>query len=192
VRLRAVRLAPGGVVNVITRDIRPGFHAAVRALGGTVRQPTLRDLEFPRLHRRQGRARRDGSYGTDHRAGTYGRRWHSDGYREQTVQPLADRGKASGWDPGNPRHRFLGSWVTTNTRHHLSGAPAPCDDRGRRSSRLIEAAGRGALTRSDKGTGGTVEHSASEGLAGTPGPLGRTHFTISAGRMTGRGPPVRS
>jgi iron complex outermembrane receptor protein len=175
--------ALGGVVNVITRDIRPGFHARVRALGGAYANPPSDIWNFRNHTGAQEGLDVTGSYGTDLMRGTLtGGGWHSDGYREQDRRNHWQTGGKAQW-LATPETRVTasGSWVSDQYGTPLVWCTrGTCDDRGQAFQPfMIEAAGRGALTRSDKGyLAGTVEHRASEGLGWhARASWGRTHFT---------------
>jgi len=123
-----------------------------------------------------------GSYGTDRVRGTFtGGGWHSDGYREQDRRNhWQTAGKASCSRPGHPRHRL--GLVGQRPIRDAAGLVHPRHLRRPRAGVqpfMIDASGRGSLTRSDKGyLAGTVDHHASEGLGWhARASWGRTHFT---------------
>jgi len=175
--------ALGGVVNVITRDIQPGFHARVRALGGAYANPPAEIWSFRDYTGAQEGLDVTGSYGTDRARGTFtGGGWHSDGYREQDRRNhWQTAGKAQWLATPDTRVTASGSWVSDQYETPLVWCTrGTCDDRGQAFQPfMIDASGRGSLTRSDKGyVAGTVEHHASEGLGWhARASWGRTHFT---------------
>jgi len=175
--------ALGGVVNVITRDIQPGFHARVRALGGAYANPPAEIWSFRDYTGAQEGLDVTGSYGTDRVRGTFtGGGWHSDGYREQDRRNhWQTAGKAQWLATPYTRVTASGSWVSDQYETPLVWCTrGTCDDRGQAFQPfMIDASGRGSLTRSDKGyLAGTVDHHASEGLGWhARASWGRTHFT---------------
>ena len=175
--------ALGGVVNVITRDIQPGFHARVRVLGGAYANPPAEIWGFRDYTGAQEGLDVTGSYGTDRARGTFtGGGWHSDGYREQDRRNhWQTAGKAQWLATPDTRVTASGSWVSDQYETPLVWCTrGTCDDRGQAFQPfMIDASGRGSLTRSDKGyVAGTVEHHASEGLGWhARASWGRTHFT---------------
>ncbi len=175
--------ALGGVVNVITRDIQAGFHARVRALGGAYANPPAEIWSFRDYTGVQEGLDVTGSYGTDRARGTFtGGGWHSDGYREQDRRNhWQTAGKAQWLATPDTRVTASGSWVSDQYETPLVWCTrGTCDDRGQAFQPfMIDASGRGSLTRSDKGyVAGTVEHHASEGLGWhARASWGRTHFT---------------
>src|SRR5205809_6868511 len=79
--------ALGGVVNVLTRDIAPGFHARVRATGGSYANPPYDVWKFRDYTGAEEGLDATGSYGTELvRASVTGGGWHSDGYRERSEE----------------------------------------------------------------------------------------------------------
>ncbi len=175
--------ALGGVVNVITRDIQPGFHARVRAVGGAYANPPAEIWSFRDYTGAQEGLDVTGSYGTDRARATFtGGGWHSDGYREQDRRNhWQTAGKAQWLATPDTRVTASGSWVSDQYETPLVWCTrGTCDDRGQAFQPfMIDASGRGSLTRSDKGyVAGTVEHHASEGLGWhARASWGRTHFT---------------
>src|SRR2546426_1878517 len=84
--------ALGGVVNLITREIPPGFHARVRATGSLFSNPPHDVWRFRNYTGAREGIDVTGSYGTDMFRGSYSTGgWHSDGYREQDRQPPVER-----------------------------------------------------------------------------------------------------
>src|SRR5204862_8219583 len=70
--------ALGGVVNVLTRDIAPGFHARVRATGGSYANPPYDVWRFRDYAGAEEGLDATGSYGTELvRASVTGGGWHS-------------------------------------------------------------------------------------------------------------------
>src|SRR5881409_281253 len=147
--------ALGGVVNVITRDIQPGFHARVRALGGAYANPPAEIWSFRDYTGAQEGLDVTGSYGTDRARGTFtGGGWHSDGYREQDRRNhWQTAGKAQWLATPDTRVTASGSWVSDQYETPLVWCTrGTCDDRGQAFQPfMIDASGRGSLTRSDKG-----------------------------------------
>ena len=175
--------ALGGVVNVITRDIQPGFHARLRALGGAYANPPAAIWSFRDYTGAREGLDVTGSYGTDRARGSFtGGGWHSDGYREQDRRNhWQTAGKAQWLASPDTRVTAAGSWVSDQYETPLVWCTrGTCDDRGQAFQPfMIDVSGRGSLTRSDKGyLAGTVEHHASEGLGWhARASWGRTHFT---------------
>ncbi len=169
--------------NVITREIPSGFHARVRALGGAYANPPFDVWRF-----RDYTGALEGldvttSYGTAAARGSYtAGGWHSDGYREQDRRNHWQTAAKAQWLP-NPDTRVTtsGSWASDQYETPLIWCThGSCDDRGQDFQPfMIEASGRGAFTRSDKGhLAATVEHHASERFAWQArGSWGRTDFT---------------
>src|SRR6266436_996433 len=175
--------ALGGVVNVITRDIQPGFHARVRAVGGAYANPPAEIWSFRDYTGAQEGLDVTGSYGTDRARGTFtGGGWHSDGYREQDRRNHWQTAGKAQWLPSpTTRVTTSGSWASDQYETPLIWCTqGSCDDRGQAFQPfMIDASGRGAFTRSDKGyLAATVDQRASERFAWQArGSWGRTHFT---------------
>ena len=175
--------ALGGVVNVITREIPSGFHARVRALGGAYANPPFDVWRF-----RDYTGALEGldvttSYGTAAARGSYtAGGWHSDGYREQDRRNHWQTAAKAQWIP-TPETRVTTSGSRASDQYEtplIWCTHGSCDDRGQDFQPfMIEASGRGAFTRSDKGQlAATVEHHASERFAWQArGSWGRTDFT---------------
>src|SRR5216684_2223907 len=167
----------------ITRDIQPGFHARVRALGGAYANPPAEIWSFRDYTGAQEGLDVTGSYGTDRARGTFtGGGWHSDGHGEHDRRNhWQTGGKAQRLATPDTRVTASGSWVSDQYETPLVWCTrGTCDDRGQAFQPfMIDASGRGSLTRSDKGyVAGTVEHHASEGLGWhARASWGRTHFT---------------
>ena len=175
--------ALGGVVNVITRDIPPGFHARVRALGATFANPPFDIWKFRDYTGAQEGLDVTTSYRTDIVRGSYTvGGWHSDGYREQDRQNHWQTAGKVQWLPSpGTRVTTSGSWASDQYETPLIWCTqSTCDDRGQAFQPfMIDGSGRGAATRSDKGyLAATVAHEASEQFAWQArGSWGRTHFT---------------
>ena len=175
--------ALGGVVNVITREISTGFHARVRALGGAYANPPFDIWKFRDYTGAQEGLDVTASYGTDVARGSYtAGGWHSDGYREQDRRNHWQTAGKAQWLP-SPATRVTtsGSWASDQYQTPLIWCTqGSCADRGQAFQPfMIDASGRSAFTRSDKGyLAATVEHRASERFAWQArGSWGRTHFT---------------
>ena len=175
--------ALGGVVNVITRDIPTGFHARGRVVGAWFADPPHDIWKF-----RDYRGAQEGldvttSYGTDVVRGSFtAGGWHSDGYREQDRRNHWQTAGKAQWVPSPETHvTASGSWASDQYETPLIWCiQGSCDDRGQAFQPfMIDASGRGAFTRSDKGLlAATVEHRASERFAWQArGSWGRTDFT---------------
>jgi len=175
--------ALGGVVNVITREIPTGFHARVRALGGAYGNPPFDIWRFRDYTGAQEGLDVTTSYGTDVARGSYtAGGWHSDGYREQDRRNHWQTAGKVQWVPSPQTHvTASGSWASDQYETPLIWCiQGSCDDRGQAFQPfMIDASGRGAFTRSDKGLlAATVEHRASERFAWQArASWGRTHFT---------------
>jgi len=106
--------ALGGVVNVITRDIPPGFHARVRALGGGFANPPFDVWKFRDYTGGQEGLDVTASYGTNRARGSYtAGGWHSDGYREQDRRNHWQTAGKAEWLPApGTRVTGSGSWVS--------------------------------------------------------------------------------
>ena len=175
--------ALGGVVNVITREIPTGFHARVRALGGAYADPPHDIWKFRDYTGAQEGLDVTASYGTDVVRGSYtAGGWHSDGYREQDRRNHWQTAGKAQWLP-SPATRVTtsGSWASDQYETPLIWCTqGSCNDRGQAFQPfMIDASGRGAFTRSDKGyLAATVERRVSERFAWQArGSWGRTHFT---------------
>jgi outer membrane receptor for ferrienterochelin and colicins len=157
--------ALGGVVNLITREIPFGFHARLRATGGSYADPPHPEWQFRDFTGTHGGADLTSSYGTDDLRGavTVGG-YHSDGYRQQDRRDhwqLAGRGD---WQESpNTRLTVSGSWASDQYQVPLAWCErGTCDDRGQAYQPFkIDTASLGNRTRSDKGYLTAV-------LAGTP------------------------
>ncbi|PYP21705.1 MAG: hypothetical protein DMD55_20050, partial [Gemmatimonadetes bacterium] len=162
--------ALGGVVNVLTRDIAPGFHARVRATGGSYANPPYDVWRFRDYAGAEEGLDATGSYGTELvRASVTGGGWHSDGYREQDRRDHWQTAAKLDWRPlAAMRVTASGSWASDQYETPLIWCTrGGCDDRGQAYQPfMIDTAGRGAFTRSDKGyVSLTLERTASARLA---------------------------
>ena len=175
--------ALGGVVNVITREIPSGLHARVRALGGVYADPPHDIWKFRDYTGAQEGLDVTASYGADVVRGSYtAGGWHSDGYREQDRRNHWQTAGKAQWLPSpTTRVTTSGSWASDQYETPLIWCTqGSCDDRGQAFQPfMIDASGRGAFTRSDKGyLAATVDQHASERFAWQArGSWGRTHFT---------------
>ncbi len=175
--------ALGGVVNVLTRDIAPGFHARVRATGGSYANPPYDVWKFRDYTGAEEGLDATGSYGTELvRASVTGGGWHSDGYREQDRRDHWQTAAKLDWRPlAAMRVTASGSWASDQYETPLIWCTrGGCDDRGQAYQPfMIDTAGRGAFTRSDKGyVSATLERTASARLAWQArGSWLRTDFT---------------
>src|SRR5437762_1327386 len=175
--------ALGGVVNVITREIPSGLHARVRALGGVYADPPHDIWKFRDYTGAQEGLDVTASYGADVVRGSYtAGGWHSDGYREQDRRNHWQTAGKAEWLPSpTTRVTTSGSWASDQYETPLIWCTqGSCDDRGQAFQPfMIDASGRGAFTRSDKGyLATTVDQRASERFAWQArGSWGRTHFT---------------
>src|SRR3989475_6579616 len=148
--------ALGGVVNLITREIPPGFHARVRATGSLFSNPPHDVWRFRNYTGAREGIDVTGSYGTDMFRGSYSTGgWHSDGYREQDRQDHWQTGGKGEWRPApGTVVTGAGSWASDQYQVPLRwcAGPGSCDDRGQAYQPfMIDQSGRGAHTRSDKG-----------------------------------------
>ena len=174
--------ALGGVVNVITRDIAPGFHARVRATGGSYANPPHDVWTFRDYTGAEEGLDLTGAYGGDELGGSLtGGGWHSDGYREQDRRDHWQAAAKLQWRPASgTRVTTAGSWVSDQAETSLFWCTrGTCDDRGQAYQPfMIDTSGRGAFTRSDKGyLSATLERAASASLAWQArGSWLRTHF----------------
>ena len=162
--------ALGGVVNVLTRDIAPGFHARVRASGGSYANPPHDVWKFRDYTGAEEGLDATGSYGTELvRASVTGGGWHSDGYREQDRRDHWQTAAKLDWRPlAATRLTASGSWASDQYETPLIWCTrGGCDDRGQAYQPfMIDTAGRGAFTRSDKGyVSATLERTASARFA---------------------------
>ncbi len=174
--------ALGGVVNVITRDIQPGLHARVRAMGGAYANPPFDVWKFRDYTGAAEGLDMTGSYGTDRARGSFtAGGWHSDGYREQDRRNHWQTAAKADWLPV-PGTRVTGSasWASDQYETPLVWCVHPgCDDRGLAVQPfMIDNSGRGSFTRSDKGyLAATLERTASPTLSWQArGSWIRTHF----------------
>ena len=176
--------ALGGVINLITRDIKTGAHARVRATGGGFANPPDAIWQFRNYTGKQEGLDVSGSYGDDVLRGslTAGVR-HSDGYREQDRSDTWEiLGKGNWFKSDATRLRVVGSWVSHQYQAPLSWCErGTCDDRGLayQPFKIDTLASAGAYTRSDKGLlAATLEHTASPRLGWLArGSWLRTDFT---------------
>ena len=175
--------ALGGVVNVITREIPTGFHARGRVVGGWFADPPHDIWKFRDYRGAQEGLDVTASYGSDVARGSFtAGGWHSDGYREQDRRNHWQTAGKAQWVPSPETHvTASGSWASDQYETPLIWCvQGTCDDRGQAFQPfMIDASGRGAFTRSDKGLlAATVEHRASGHFAWQArGSWGRTHFT---------------
>src|SRR5207247_1732143 len=175
--------ALGGVVNVITREIPTGFHARGRVVGGWFADPPHGIWKFRDYRGAQEGLDVTASYGSDVARGSFtAGGWHSDGYREQDRRNHWQTAGKAQWVPSPETHvTASGSWASDQYETPLIWCvQGTCDDRGQAFQPfMIDASGRGAFTRSDKGLlAATVEHRASGNFAWQArGSWGRTHFT---------------
>ena len=147
--------ALGGVVNLITREIPPGFHARVRATGSLFSNPPHDVWRFRNYTGAREGIDVTGSYGTDMFKGSYSAGgWHSDGYREQDRQDHWQTGGKAEWRaaPGTVVTGG-GSWASDQYQVPLRWCVrGRCDDRGQAYQPFrIDTSGLGSHTRSDKG-----------------------------------------
>ena len=147
--------ALGGVVNLITREIPPGFHARVRATGSLFSNPPHDVWRFRDYTGAREGIDVTGSYGTDMFKGSYSAGgWHSDGYREQDRQDHWQTGGKAEWRaaPGTVV-TGAGSWASDQYQVPLRWCVrGRCDDRGQAYQPFrIDTSGLGSHTRSDKG-----------------------------------------
>jgi iron complex outermembrane receptor protein len=145
----------GGVVNLITRELPPGFHARLRATGGVFADPPHAVWGFRDYRGIQDGLDVAGSYGRGTvRAGLSAGARHSDGYRQQD---RADHWQVTGRGEWRPAPATLvnlsGAWASDQYQ-----VPEPwcvsgrCADQGQAFQPfLIDTANTGNRTRSDKG-----------------------------------------
>jgi len=175
--------ALGGVVNVITREIPTGFHARGRVVGGWFADPPHDIWKFRDYRGAQEGLDVTASYGTDVARGSLtAGGWHSDGYREQDRRNHWQTAGKAQWIPSPETHvTASGSWASDQYETPLIWCvQGSCDDRGQSFQPfMIDASGRGAFTRSDKGLlAASVERRPSEHFAWhARGSWGRTDFT---------------
>ncbi|HKW39769.1 MAG TPA: TonB-dependent receptor [Gemmatimonadales bacterium] len=175
--------ALGGVVNLITRDIPVGFHARLRATGGTYANPPYDTWRFRDYTGGLGGVDATGSYGTATLRGslTLGGR-HSDGYREQDRSDQWESSGRAEWSPA-PGTRVTASGAWTSHQYEVFPTwcvPGACDTRGQAYQPfMIDNSGRGSYTRSNKGyLAATLDRTSSAAFAWEArGSWLRTHFT---------------
>jgi len=147
--------ALGGVVNLITREIPPGFHARARATGSLFSNPPHDVWRFRDYTGAREGIDVTGSYGTDMFRGSYSTGgWHSDGYREQDRQDHWQTGGKAEWRPApGTVVTGSGSWASDQYQVPLRWCVrGGCDDRGQAYQPfMIDQSGLGSHTRSDKG-----------------------------------------
>ena len=170
--------ALGGVVNVLTREIPTGLHARGRLVGGLFADPPHDIWKFRDYRGAQEGLDVTATYGTDAARGSLtAGGWHSDGYREQDRRNHWQTAGKAQWVP-NPETRVTasGSWASDQYETPLIWCvQGGCDDRGQAFQPfMIDASGRGAFTRSDKGL---LAASVERGSWQARGSWGRTHFT---------------
>src|SRR2546427_332753 len=174
--------ALGGVVNLLTRDIEPGFHARLRATGASYANPPHDVWRFRDYTGGEESLGATGSYGGELvRASITGGGWHSDGYREQDRRNHWQTAAKLDWRPASAtRVAASGSWASDQYETPLIWCTrGGCDDRGQAYQLfMIDTSGRGSFTRSDKGyLTATVERAPSERLSWLArGSWLRTHF----------------
>ena len=175
--------ALGGVVNLITREIAPGFHGRVRATGGAYANPPADVWRFRDYTGGLGGLDATASYGTETLRGslTLGGR-HSDGYREQDRSDQWETAGKAEWLPRpGTRVTAAGSWTSHQYEVFPTWCvPGACDTRGLEFQPfLIDSSGRGSYTRSNKGyLVATLDRTESERFAWQArGSWLRTHFT---------------
>ena len=173
----------GGVVNLVTRELREGWHGRVRATGGVFANPPHAAWGFRDYTGIQDGLDVAGSYGQGAvRAGLSAGARHSDGYRQQD---RADHWQVTGKGEWRPEPATIvnlsGAWASDQYQ-----VPEPwcestqCADRGLAFQPfLINAANLGNRTRSDKGYFSTlVTRTPSERTAWMArASWVRTHFT---------------
>ena len=145
----------GGVVNLTTREIPTGTHAAVRLTGGVLGDPPHSVWRFRDEQGLHGSADFSASYGTDVFGGRMsGGQRHSDGYREQDQNDHTHVAGKARWQPAvNMRLDVSGSWAVDRYDVPLSWCNrGECDDRGQvYQPYMIDRAEAGARTDSRKG-----------------------------------------
>jgi outer membrane cobalamin receptor len=175
--------ALGGVVNVITRDIKPGVHATLRETVGSYANPPHDVWAFRDYTGAAEGLDATGSYGTERLRGSLtGAGWRSDGYREQDRRNhWQTAGKLESRPDTATRIVASGAWSSDQYETPLVWCTrGTCDDRGQAYQPFrIDTAGRGAFTRADKGyVSATLERTTSEQAAWLArASWGRTHFT---------------
>jgi iron complex outermembrane receptor protein len=144
----------GGVVNLITRELPPGFHARLRATGGAFADPPHAVWGFRDYRGIQDGLDLAGSYGRGAvRAGLSAGARHSDGYRQQDRADHWQAAAKGEWRPAPATQVNLsGAWASDQYQ-----VPEPwcvsggCDDQGQAYQPfLIDTANTGNRTRSDK------------------------------------------
>src|SRR2546422_791238 len=174
--------ALGGVVNLLTRDIEPGFHARLRATGASYANPPHDVWRFRDYTGGEESLGAMGSYGGELvRASITGGGWHSDGYREQDRRNHWQTAAKLDWRPASAtRVTASGSWASDQYETPLIWCTrGGRDDPGQAYQPfMIDTSGRGSFTRSDKGyLTATVERTPSERLSWLArGSWLRTHF----------------
>lgn len=174
--------ALGGVVNLITRDLPPGFHTRLRTTAGFYANPPNDVWRFRDFTGGAGGLDVAASYGSETLRGAFaaGAR-HSDGYRQQDRDDhwqLAGKGE---WLAAPNLHvRLSGAWANDDyqvpLRWCVQGA---CDTRGQSYQPfMVDTSDLGAHTTSAKGfIAGTVERTVSDRLTWTGrASWSRTHF----------------
>ncbi len=175
--------ALGGVVNLITRELPAGWHARVRATGGTLANPPDTVWRFRDYTGAHEDLVAGATYGGDAvRAGLTAGGGHSDGYRQQDRSDHWEVVGTGAWLPSTAtRLHATASWASNQYQAPLLWCESgQCDDRGQSYQPfMIDREQRGAYTRSDKGLfAATLEHTASPQLAWLArGSWLRTDFT---------------
>ena len=173
----------GGVVNLTTREIPTGTHAAVRLTGGLLGDPPHSVWRFRDEQGLHGSGDFSASYGTDVFGGRMsGGQRHSDGYREQDQSDHTHVAGKARWQPAvNMRLDVSGSWAVDRYDVPLSWCNrGECDDRGQvYQPYMIDRAEAGARTDSRKGyLAAQLRRTVSPKLAWVArGSWLRTHFT---------------
>src|SRR5437899_4727887 len=157
----------GGVVNLLTRDIEPGFHARLRETGASYANLPHDVWRFRDYTGGEESLGATGSYGGELvRASITGGGWHADGYREQDRRNHWQTAAKLDWRPASAtRVAASGSWASDQYETPLIWCTrGGCDDRGQAYQPfMIDTSGRGSFTRSDKGyLTATVERTPSE------------------------------
>ncbi len=147
----------GGVVNLITREVPLGWHARLRATGGAFANPPHPEWRFRDFTGTRGGADLTSSYGRDDLGGavTVGG-WRSDGYRQQDRQDHWQLAGKGNWQASpDTRLTVSGSWASDQYQVPLAWCERSdngCGDRGQAYQPfLVDTAGLGSHTRSDKG-----------------------------------------
>ncbi len=162
--------ALGGVVNLITREPQAGWHARLRATGGTLANPPHAVWQFRDFAGAREGLDATASYGTDAiRAGVTAGGGHSDGYRQQDRSDHWEVLGTGAWLPSDATQlQVMGSWASNQYQAPLLWCEGgACDDRGQTYQPfMIDRQQAGAFTRSDKGLfAATLEHVASPALS---------------------------